>query len=1700
MATVLDLNMEAGPDINFMKRCPVAVSSGTPMFRWTLPAGIVQRRFNIRISSIESGGLFILGEQVSSETLFQYPVGNPMTSMFLGLCEVEVAISSSSQAGAQFEYSSGIRYFVYDSVAESLYNRDRAILRWTNSTDNDAGQALSYHLMVNEEDPTFLEPSRVIFDGMVQQSQSGSITTTDVPVVTGRSYFWKVRAYDGLDYSAFSLTNGFNNTSNIPPEISIDTVFVTGNDYGDVHIDFTINDYDFANVLFAKFEYTGGNAGSVRTIMSLLNPAMALNNGSHRVTWRSGRNEKLVSASDYVIYAVPYDNVGSGQEAYHGPFSMDNERIGADPGGLGSPEIDFIVSGRMAKIEFHDVVPAPASAITAWLSSARHGYEDTDMPRVELNLSSWRGYSMGRISSGFGYDNGTEERLYMAHGIAGGAYTRTTMNLDAGDPLFTSGTSFFGSDGWHIGIDERAFSRIGARFGYVRFISNHFSDREQCQDCGGKGWRIQDLASNGDGTYSRTECPSCGGSRFGNVKTPMYEYCVSEYMPMEDWFSPMDITHLSAMGAEVPDMLRGYQFIYGSWARHETIWPKPKPQYENFPTTVLQRDATSLDNPRYGVKGVYAFMEGEVAMAKKYTHDYDPGPDRTKPVRGMIHPRVVTVRDEKGPLSLHIGAVASDYLTGFGPSDGDVFAWRKDPTHRGERGVWKIEGEVGGTSRLEPLGIIYLQSGWDSYNTIHWQSTMSSVTRIHLQVAKFFSDDSHTDYADVISENSEYVPSARVHLVAPSMWHAYWDTAKRQMLEDGYDYRLRIRQYDISTNTSSKWIYSSKFNINMHSTNPPNIISTEYEPWSKRLYVTFRIDDSQYDTYDVTKMWYSTDGNVFHVISNGDIGGQKHRLSSKADVNTHVVSWSTATYNLSPGDKYRIRMEVVPTRLKDGISSPALTFSKEFNPSAKVAELKIRDLCGQFQSYVYDMEAGSFEKVDPPIFMPGQIDRLKKEIETMEMTPPPSGKYAFYSGGTLVNPSGYQEWLGTELVPGITRDAILYNKAIELDGLINTELPYWQNRLHDAEMFVRKNLIDQGYYCNGFVDNNPANGIFRFRVENMGFGESVTNPDGSYKIAYDSEYEVYSRVQMDFFSSFDSQEGRPLRDFILDKHGERISGGDPTRTEVELPDGTNDLTRSPYVFRWDGVGDEPEKPWNTGTKAGEPLYNTGETRPSQEKKRVFVNFTIPKTSLPGEWSGHYVSNSYPSVSDTLPGGIGSFDVKYRWRVSSYNILSGTAREVPRHAVSGLNLSPQSNLRISYVMAADEELQTASLSAIYYCKNPSSFSWVEETELSFPTDRPSGHEANDLENTVIWTPYGKDRSRPCVCITESHQYMMWYSKPDSYGDNGILHSRGKNPYSHGEYSISVPERANMTLLEYSGDAAAYAPCVAKSSGLWHMWYTAMKAGQNRICHMSSADADSWGQRSDVSGLPSGCYSPCVVEVDGEYHMFYCRYSSTSAIYHAVSSDGVAFAEINSGFPVVSSLSNLNTPSVIFSGGEYVIFYTKDEGSKSICSRTSPDGISWSSERTEIAGAFNPWAVQDVQHGYPTLRIFYNRIVSGVPRPFTSWLSPAWTNILSGGSIGSVVSGGTTVMSSRYGAAHQLDIAISSQYIEQGLKNATLDDTLRIAMVFSNTASSRTYSRQSEWMDAMDDNDVDAVFEPSEFSYNSEMKYFDYGEDF
>lgn len=1674
MASIIRPVITIGDSSEKLRQCPTVTDCASPFISWTLPEGVKQRRFNLKIECDEPGkiGYFSSGEIVSEAQSFQYPLGNPMNDQFEGRCSIQLAISENANIGEEFENTTPSYVYVFDTVSESLYNESRATVCWDNVVDADGDQNIRYGLIVS------LSPylSNPIVSEWVAQDSGLSRTSHSFDVEPGNTYYWKVCAHDGYDYSGYSQLNGFTNHLGFPPEIFITRVDVTGNKYGDVYISFTTSDPDGEDS-FVTSEYSGGNSGGVRSRMTLINATGKVPPGEHVIIWRSGKDEKLVSAGNYMIYLTASDSLGLSCTAEYGTFNMDNSSIGGDAGGVGSIELNFPSSVSFAKMVNYDdfmiKLPLSGSAFSDIKSLSEH------VSPMTSEFKLWKNYATCLLNPYLSYQGSP---VLFTPGMSLSSKTFKGTDLDSGDPAFTSSLDFFAQDGWHIQTDEKTWSYSGKRDGYVRFMHNFQYDRGLCPECSGKGWRVSDLRIE-NGRRIRVSCPQCGGSRFNESPEPAKWFSISDYRPVSEWFSPeKDCFAAFSVGMNESD-LGGTQFLYGSMARADSKWPSSS----KYPSRYFQKEA-----PSCSIGGISPFINGGLSIASRVVSQYLSV--SCIPLTGEFGPDKVLLDFDSGPFSGGIAPEKQDYVPGYDVSENPGFANRPTPTNRWERGIWPISGNLYKRSLMEQMRIIYLQSGWDAFNTIHWKAALGPLTRIHLQVAKFFPDNSRSEYVDVRSELSSPVQEAGgSYLVAPNLWHTYWDTARKQVLEEGFDYRFRIRQFDMTSKSFSQWVYSSRFSINHSGSNPASILSAQFDGWGSRLVVNFRIDDTQYDRYNITRVWYNFEDGAFSEISMEDLSGDITELSSEEGSNIHSLVWNASMYSLSPGDRYRVKIEVIPTKMIGEMTIPVLKWSKELNPVHVMAESEVLRLSGQAQKYVYNQVSGEFEERDVAVVLPGEISRMEDEIEAINSYPPPSGKYQFFTDGELTDSEGYSAWLADYLVPGITRQQVLLEKARELDDIRSVQLPYWQNEMDEAERRVRKYLIDQGFYCNGFVGNNPAGGAFRFRVESMAVGDEILNEDGSYKIVYDPRFEVYHRVQMDFFLSFDSQGGYPLRDFMYRGDGSRIQGGDAGRPYYDTPSGTVVNT---YVSdsTWNGFGDGEGQAWDTGLLADGSLSNEETYSAPQEAQRIFTDFTIPKSELPGERVDEFISNARPSVTDILPSGISSFETVYQWRVASYNLVNGPARERPRH-VSGtpvMNFTSSeppvlSSISIPYVMYGDPDLQSSNLARIVYSSESKDPSWDNASEVLFPTDRPEGYEAPDDYNPVMWTPVGKNRSRPSVAYCDG-KYYMWYSKKTSSGEEGIIHARGKDYGNFGEYSISIPEKDGYPLGLYSDNAiAAHSPCVIRDSGLWKMWFTvATSSGSGIFCSIS-ADGDRWSSIAESTGLGSGAYSPFVMLYGGVYMMWFCRLESgISKIFHSQSSDGIAFSA-----PVLAfeTLDNLNTPWVIRQGGMFKIYYTcysMDSGR--IWSRISQDGLSWSSDSLEINsyGSVNPCVLAVMEDGLPVYRMFYNEIVGDFISIITAELSDrVWED-----SEDNLPTAYGDVSGIPPGFSGSVSVSMSSA--PQVFKDAVESGNIMFRLVFEPSVSSRDFMVQSDYVSPSDTEAFNSLFSPESFIYNENIK--------
>ncbi|MGQ4893427.1 MAG: hypothetical protein ACP6IQ_02240 [Candidatus Njordarchaeia archaeon] len=1709
MAQIINISIKVGESQTFTRSCPTVTASDTPVFTWTLPEGITQRRFNIKIKCLESNksGLYISGEKISEQTSFQYPPGNPFTDEFLGLCSVEIAISENASSGAPFEYtSSDENYFVFDRRAERLFNQSQVYCQWDNSLDINYGQNLYYHLMVSE-DPLFQNQSLLVFNGTIPEDNSHSFTRKLINIQIDHTYFWKVRPFDSFDYGDWTPTNGFMNLSNIPPDVTINRIYVTNNEYGDVEVYFTISDLNNDTLYITAF-YTGGNAGSIKTKMSLLNGIVKLYNGEHKIIWRSGRDEQLVSANDYIIYLTGYDDIGPGNEAYYGPFSMDNSNIGGDPGGIGSIDVGFALRGYMAKLlEF--TYPKEYLSVRGVLKNVKFDYKLAGIP-LTSSFDTWKNYIVSPIDyRKFGWKNYSGQdfikNLYYSSGIKldynytnYGIADLSVSDPDSGDSELIQTLDYVNQNGYYPKITQFGFSKKGMRYGYIRFRKGFLADREFCSYCGGKGWRKEELIYLGNNKYQRQPCSYCNGSRFSNIKKSLYAYVVSDYKPLEDWIYPIKYDYYAVSSLLSSNIILGSIFVYGVPAKTDNKWPTGF----QHPTKYLQKDCVLIDNRKYSTHGVYCSLYGDNYFGKKNYQNLPPDNHQFF-IRSRIYPAATVVEYDVSSVQGWLKYFHYNYIPGYSPGENPGFCNREEPTHKWERGIISIKGSLTSIQQLEPLKIIYLQAGWDIYNTIHWQSTMSTTTRIHLQYCKYFSDGSHTDYIDAITEYSEFYSKANAYLIGPNLWHTYWDAVRVQLLEEGFDYRLRIRQFDVQTNTASQWIYSGKFEINRHASNPANIYKTEYEKWSKQLFIYFRLDDSQDDLYDITNVWYSEDGYTFHQVDRSDLYGNLMALESKEGKNEHVLIWDTSKYQLQPGDKYRVRIEVIPTKFMAGIDPPYLTWSKDFNPILQQAENKIMDLSGHTQRYIYNPETEELEKLDNPIPIPGRIDRIVNDIEDFKHEPAPSGVYQYIDpSGNIIDPSGYNNWLNEEVVPGISRGDILIEKEEHLDNLINIELPQYQFERDEAVRNIRKYLINQGFYCNGFNNNDPAQGEFRFRVENMEVGENILDSNDNYVIHYNSRYEVYYRLQIDFYSTFDSQDGRPLRDFLYDKDGNRIQGDNEQRSLYRLPNG--DVVPSVDVakdYLWYKFDEDGTHDWENESNVEDELHDFTTDIPPQETTRFYNKFLIPKEDLPGSWEHKYLNNSYNDVTDKLPNGINSFNYNYFIRVASYNIVSGISRETPRPVIDKVTIDTvNKKIIIDYTMYGSEYLQEAEMEnvsgytykKIYYSLNIISETW-NEFNIDIVTERPSGYEMRSEDNPTLFVPEFGDRNRPCV-LFHNYQYYIWYSTQNIYGENVIVHARSKNGVDIAEYDMAIPDLPNQLLNSYkSGIQSIAAPYVLYYDNKFYMWATVFDGVVNKIAYSVSHDSNTWSELSFTNIIGYNC---CVIRKDGYYYMFYCQLESgISSIFLAKSTDGINFSLVQNN-AIIKLDTDINSPSVINDNGKYYIYFTKYIGSLTrIYVMESDDMIHWSNLSQVLNdNVLNPYVFFDYQDGNIIKKMYYN-YYDGVNYKLKTafsnnreWVSFAAKNNVSGEY--------QVVESSMFGWKHQCTIDMNHNDTPSELRNLSGNEDLMFKFHFNDVASARDYLVQSAWINEFNMEQYNAEIIPKRFRYNSEIKFFDF----
>jgi len=1747
MATTLDgIVIKVGRSGSDAIANALAIDAPFPYVEWSLPPGIVQRRFAVRISCIEQGATAFTtsGPQTSAEQHFQFPSGVALNDNFAGLCKIEVAISQSESG--EFEFAAPPVRVVYDRELERLLHADGVVLSWVPGTDDDnlgSGGTRTFQIQI-AHDVNF---TVIVYDTEDINNISDSVVSHTVPpedfvpepdVV----YLWRVRQSDGLDWSDWSKVNAFVDFDDVPPSVVIISATPFFDSRGTVQIVFEVEDDDSESV---SVEMSYSRSTGDRIPLAINESLTHLPPGSHIITWDTLSQLGRGRFTDIFLFAVARDLHGRGIETFLGPIEIDNTYIDAPGGGVGStayifPVVGVItrkspasnisqvspVVGRIKLVEqvesiLYQLSPARPGDIA--LSSAYHvgPFEPHNLSVVsEPNLWPMLARSAGggfELAShfetplgnvGLGNPHATNIRMVFldptnyawfsdawprpitSREMAGTRYLRGWIGYDGRHNEYPNGYDFNSRPSWHIGREW-----WGHDDGWVQIAREEKTSWELCETCDGRDW-----VPSPSPPYTRLACPN--------------PTCVDGF------------DHDLPLVNDANDRQRVMSYARPAWVRLRSLLHEHGyPIHERIPLKVLASHTASasqyiagrhltdvdadrdsggeiegyvIDEPQgrrtlpASTQAVWALEDSNV---RGLTRDIGGGSqvrgfatatqydEASMEIRGF--PATVKIEHAssiEGNILPVVGAIAPErdwFFIGQDPDSNPGMGRRPRPT---QAGGFKVSGRVARIYDTQPLAFRFMPPWWDGYNTIHWSATGSSSSKFHLQYARYVSNVPEP-WQDAKGDNARPDSESGMRLIDPLVFHMFWNTINQSLFASGYDYRLRVRMYDPISRRATGWVYSPVFQIIRGVTNPASVVTTEYEPWSKRVYFTVRIDDTAQRTYNLTKFWYSKDdGYTWQEINGGDIGGEIHNLGSTIGSNLHEFAWLTDSYGLLAGDVYRIRIECLPTNVSKEIAFPFFRWYSLPNPVGDPAMSAMVEAYGRVEAATLDPDTGELVQLANPINQPGGLWLLgQEELRIQRHTTPdaPQGYFTFVDEeGDVTDQEGLDQWLDESYRGLQTHGAALSENQVEQSELLRNAQNA-QAIQAESERWCRRNLITQGYYAeehfievSGHIEemvvampagthfDDPADEIpiqrnWRFRVESVAAGPSgVISDEGSYQpIDLTSLERVYYKFQLDPRTTFDSQPHRmPLRNVLFNHVGQRLG-----IASFSAPAGVEGHTgyQSPSI---DDARDAESDIDNVISDT-----DLGGTLPRSETfTSVGGIYKMPPSMLPGQ------------EDDVLPEGMETWFTTYRWRVAAYNAMVAPLNARPRPEIYSTTIDQTGAIVCRYRAKAHPKLLSASMATGggfvtgYEISTGylSSAVWISEV-IDFVSDRRADPESKTyFLNPVPWTPKGDDRPRPWA-FYDDHlmQYVMFTSKKDFKDRWRIVQSRG----------MSLPKFCEFKLhFDDSLAAYIYGPSVIPvgSSYLMLMTFHAAPSSPPAIYRSTSSDCESWSQPLHVEALGEGAY-PCVVLEDGIFHIWFERYSGgVVKIFYATSEDGIEFEMGNGGTAVYSRVGDVGSPAVVRDGAAWVMYFN-DVSPGCISSVRSSDGVSWGSYKQEISSSSvegttgtprNPCAILDPYRGNLEPRLFFNYLLASnsESRVWTSRREDRQWSTGAPGAIFGAAGNLTSVPFSRDGVDRAFSVS--------GPANGVLpSDPIKVRVNFSVWSPENVeYHRQSEWV--------------------------------
>lgn len=358
------------------------------------------------------------------------------------------------------------------------------------------------------------------------------------------------------------------------------------------------------------------------------------------------------------------------------------------------------------------------------------------------------------------------------------------------------------------------------------------------------------------------------------------------------------------------------------------------------------------------------------------------------------------------------------------------------------------------------------------------------------------------------------------------------------------------------------------------------------------------------------------------------------------------------------------------------------------------------------------------------------------------------------------------------------------------------------------ETDFRINLIKQGYFCNGFENNLPykesgeINTCFRWRVETRPYegnieSNTVYDEDENSVYGYQTRFDMYIRFQMDFYDTFDSQNGYPLRDiiYVLDEKSENQTY---KRIKASINDADDNARTTPNEQnrKVDSV-DIPNM--------SQSIYENKNTNTAYDPKSLQfeANFKLSPEELPGRLNTDILPEAWQNVwnldkqTDTKD----DFKSAYYWRTAPYNVLDKPILEKPL-ILSYINSNKQApefdnaswgqkHEAFFYAFYHLNEIEKSVLNDDYY---------YAYEKLQNPNDKFFYQNYSSFHNDNIWTVSFRNFNKGISNSIESEQGNYILQSNSSFN---IQPESSSSEQTYTGYNIlNIPYRTILTGEEYN----------------------------------------------------------------------------------------------------------------------------------------------------------------------------------------------------------------------------------------------------------------------------------------------------------